>query len=268
MSHRSRERRRERSRLPPGALRGRRHLAMYHRAGRRDCATSARDLVGRGPAQLANRFDLQSEAVHVALGEIPAARVERGAPVGSDEVVEREHLVRGLVGAEPVLDERHHHSPGEVLVRLHHVDVVRANSCLRPHARRQCPEPRTCVVGIVVRGCTGAEPAALCCAEKVDRPLREVTGTVCGDEHHRRGPVVLETAVVQAVRLDDPPRLVVLGRSEGSAVHHRPRVLLGVVVGGECDGAHRRTVDTVQFEKSCGAHREHLGRRHHPRRGR
>ena len=81
-------------------------------------------LARRLAAELAHRLDLELEAVHVALGEVAAARVERQAPARREQVVEREELVGLLGGEEAVLDEAHQDAAGEVLVALQHVDVL------------------------------------------------------------------------------------------------------------------------------------------------
>ena len=66
----------------------------------------------------------QLEAVHVALGEVAAAGVERQPPVGASRLSDREEVVGLLGGEEAVLDQAHEDAAGEVLVALHHVDVL------------------------------------------------------------------------------------------------------------------------------------------------
>ena len=86
------------------------------------------------------------------------------------------------------------------------------------------------VLAGVVDGRPVAPPVALDGAEEVDGPVRELGRPLGRHQDHGGGAVVLHAAVEQAVGLGDPAALVVrLGRQR-APVHHRPRVLLGVVV--------------------------------------
>src|SRR5260370_22871216 len=83
------------------------------------------DLTGRGPAHLTRRLDYQLESVHVALGQVSAAGVDRQPAAGPGEIFERaeiHHLVRMT---KAVLHETRHHRAGEVFIDLRDIDVTR-----------------------------------------------------------------------------------------------------------------------------------------------
>ena len=94
--------------------------------------------------------------------------------------------------------------------------------------------------------------------------LAQVAGALGGDEDQRGGAVVLQAAVEEPEGLHDPARGVVrLGRQR-PAVHHRARVVLRVVVGGERDRALGLGLDAVVVHEAHHPHGEALGRRHEP----
>ena len=69
-------------------------------------ATSAGNLIAGLAAELADRFELKAETVHVALRQIAPAGVERQAPIRRNQVLEGDDLRGGLVAAEALPDER------------------------------------------------------------------------------------------------------------------------------------------------------------------
>src|SRR5215813_3557330 len=60
----------------------------------------------------------QLEPMHVALGEIAAARVQRQPSLGREQVLHLEEVVRFLSGEEPMFHQAHEHAASEVLVAL------------------------------------------------------------------------------------------------------------------------------------------------------
>ena len=91
-------------------------------------------LAGRFAPDLTRRLHHQPEAVHVALGQVATAGVEREPAIGPRQVLRRQEPLRLLGRAEAVLHERHDHTAGEVLVRLDHLNVGGADAGHRPEA--------------------------------------------------------------------------------------------------------------------------------------
>jgi hypothetical protein len=168
--------------------------------------------------------------VHVALGEIAAAGVERQPPGGGQEVLHHEEIVGLLRGEEAVLDQAHEHAAGEVLVALHHVHVARAEARHLVELRRHRGEGRRGVEWRVV-GARGVPVLrALRGAQEIGRARLEIARPLGGDDHERGGAVVLHAAVEEAEGLHDPARGVVRLRGQRPPVHNGSRVGLRMMI--------------------------------------
>ena len=93
--------------------------------------------------------------------------------------------------------------------------------------------------------------------------MAEVARLFRRHQDQRGRAVVLLAAIEQAPGFDDPARGVVGFGRERPAVHHRARIGLGMVIGGERDGALRRIGDLVLVQEAHRAHGVALRRRHH-----
>ena len=202
--------------------------------------------------------------MHVALGEVAAAGVQRQVAVRGQETLLDEVLVAAVRRAEAVLDEAHQHPAGEVLVALQHIDVAGAHPGHLVEARGEGLEGRSGVVWRVVHRRTGAEVGADGGAEQVGGRMGDVLGAFGGHQHHGGGAVVFQAAVVEVKGFDDPAGGVVGGLVEGPSVHHRPWVVLRVVVGGQGDGPQCLLAHPMVVHEALHLHGEHLRRRHQP----
>src|SRR5215470_12603374 len=218
-------------------------------------------LAGRLAADLPHRLDHQLEPVHVALGEIAAARVERQPSLRREQVLHLEEVVGLLGGEEAVLDQAHEHAPREVLVALHHPHVLGLHPRHVVELRRHRGEARCGVEGRIVAargipvfGALGYAEAVRGVRPQVARPLRR-------DHDDGGGAVVLHAEVVEAQGLDDPARGVVGLQRARPAVHHRARIGLRVVIRRQRDGPLRPLVDAVIMHEAHHSHGEALGRR-------
>ena len=162
-----------------------------------------------------------------------------------------------------MLDEAHEHAAREVLVALDDVDVGRRHPGHRVEVRRHRREARSRVErGVVDRGAVTMF-RTLRHAEHVDPLLAQVARTFGGHQDERRSAVVLEAAVEEPERLDDPARRVVhLGRQR-PPVHHRTWIRLRVLIRRERDRAQRLAPEFVVVQEAHGAHRVALARRDH-----
>ena len=202
--------------------------------------------------------------MHVALGQVAAAGVEGQQAGGRNQVLEREQFVCLLGSTEAVLDDGHHHAAGEVLVALQHVDVPGGHLGHLVQPRRQRGEAGGRVQRRVVARGAGAVLGSGGGPQQVHRCVRQVADTFGGHHDERRRAIVLHAAVVEAMRLDDPPCLVVGLRGQGTAVHHRPGIVLSMVIGGQGYRFVGVAADAGLVQVAHATHGEHLRRRHQP----
>ena len=92
--------------------------------------------------------------------------------------------------------------------------------------------------------------------------MRQVAGALGRHQQDGRRAVILLAAVEQPERLGDPARGVIVLLGQRPAVHHRARVLLGVVIGGHGDRPQRRPFDAVLMGEALVAHGVFLRGRH------
>ncbi len=85
--------------------------------------------------------------MHIALGDIAAARVEREFAVRRGQVLQRAQLHDAVGIAEAMLDQAYRHCAAEVLVNLHDIDVLGSDFRHFVQTRRERPEMRGCIVG-------------------------------------------------------------------------------------------------------------------------
>ncbi len=175
-------------------------------------------------------------------------------------------LVHLIGRAEAVLDHRHHHRAGEVLVDLRHVDVLRLDAGLGVETRRHRGEVRPREAGIGVAEHLEARARSLRRRQQERRLVTQVARPLRRRQHHRRRAVVLQAAVVEPERLGDPARGVIPLAGEWAAVHHRARIALRMRVGGERHRAQRLVGGAVVVEEALRAQRDLLRRRHQPER--
>ena len=92
------------------------------------------------------------------------------------------------------------------------------------------------------RRCDGRSPAP----PPARRPAcAEVLRTFRRNQDQRGGAIVLLAAIEQAIGFRDPARRVIHLFGERTAVHHRARIGLGVMIRRHCDGPHRLAPDAV-----------------------
>ncbi len=116
-------------------------------------------LAGRIAANLAHRFVDHLEPMDVRLAEVAAARVERERGVRTDEPAARDEFLDAIGLREPHLAERHQDRPGEVLVELDDLDVLRPASSVLPQVlRRPADSARSRVTRDVERAVRWPDP--------------------------------------------------------------------------------------------------------------